>query len=64
MSTEEVIEDIISEPKYYIGKFNQSTASRIVKRYKTGCITLNKLHEFITAFGYEYEHGKWVKTPN
>ena len=62
MSNEEVINEIISEPKYYIGVINQSTASRTIKRFRDGTITLNKLNEFIAKFGYVKRSEGWVKT--
>ena len=61
MNSEQVIAEITSEPKYYIGVHEQSTASRIVKRYKEGRITLNKLNEFIEAYGYVWREGEWIK---
>lgn len=61
MTASEVIQEITSEPKYYIGVHEQSTASRIVKRYKEGRITLNKLNEFIEAYGYVWRNGEWIK---
>lgn len=62
MTASQAIAEITSEPKYYIGVHEQSTASRIVKRFREGRITLNKLNEFIEAYGYVFRDGEWVKT--
>lgn len=62
MSALEAVRAIISEPKYYIGVYEQSTASRIVKRILEGRATINKRDEFISAFGYVREGDKWIKT--
>lgn len=61
MKASEAIQEITSEPKYYIGVYNQSTASRIVRRFKDGKITLNKLEEFLNAFGYVNRDGEWIQ---
>ena len=61
MTAKEAIEEITSEPKYYIGIYPQSTAYYIVKRFHSGSITLNKLREFLNKFGYEERQGEWIK---
>ena len=61
MTASEAIQEITSECKYYIGKYPQSTASDIVKRFRNGTITLNKLKEFLNKFGYVQREGEWIK---
>ena len=61
MTAKECIEEITSEPKYYIGIYKQQTASAIVKRFHNGSITINKLREFLNAFGYVEREGEWIK---
>lgn len=62
MTAEQAINEITSELKYYIGHYPQSTASSIVKRFRNGTITLNKLEEFLNTFGYVEREGEWIKT--
>lgn len=61
MSAEECVNEITSELKYWVGVYKQSTASRIVKRFREGTITLNKLEEFLNAFGYVKRGSEWIK---
>ena len=61
MTAEEAVNEITGELKYYIGVYPQSTASLIVKRFRNGSITLNKLEEFLNKFGYVKREGEWIK---
>lgn len=63
MTTDEVIEKITGEYKWYhTGGMASSTAYNTLRRYKEGRITLNKLAEFLGRFGYQkVEDGKWEK---
>lgn len=62
MTAEQAVNEITSEVKYYIGVYPQSTASDLVKRFRNGSITLNKLEEFLNNFGYVKREGEWIKT--
>lgn len=52
MNEKEVMEEIQSKPKFYVGIYASSTAFNIIRRWKEKRITLSKLHEFFNAFGY------------
>lgn len=53
MNQSEAIEKIISEPKFYIGKLPQSTASHFVASYRKGMSKQKTIDEFLQLFGYE-----------
>lgn len=53
MNQNEAIEKIISEPKFYIGKLPQSTASNFVASYRKGMSKQKTIDEFLRLFGYE-----------
>lgn len=63
MSENEVINKIISEPKYYIGIMPQSTASNFIASYRKGMSKQKTIDNFISKFGYkkikEAEYGKY-----
>lgn len=61
MTAKEAIQEITAEQKYYVGVYSQQTASAIVKRFHSGSITINKLREFLEAFGYVEREGEWIK---
>lgn len=61
MTPTQAVQEIIAEPKYYIGIYKQSTASMLVKRIKEGKSTFNKTKEFLTAFGYSQQGNEWIK---
>lgn len=52
MNQSEAIEIIISEPKFYIGKLPQSTASHFVASYRKGMSKQKTIDEFLQLFGY------------
>lgn len=52
MTLDEVIDEITSEHKYYIGKMPQYTASRFLKTYREGTAKRSTVLEFIKKFGY------------
>lgn len=63
MTENEVINQIISEPKYYIGVMHQSTASNFIASYRKGMSKQKTIDNFISKFGYkktkEAEYGKY-----
>jgi len=63
MTTDEVIEKITGEYKWYhTCGMASSTAYNTLRRYKEGRITLNKLAEFLGRFGYQQvKDAKWEK---
>lgn len=64
MTQQEAIEKIISEPKFYIGKVPQSTASNFVASFRKGMSKQSTIDSFLETFGYvkikdaEYEQVK------
>jgi len=52
MTQSEAIEKIISEPKFYIGKINQSTASNFVASFRKGMSKQSTIDSFLETFGY------------
>lgn len=64
MTQSEAIEKIISEPKFYIGKMAQSTASNFVASFRKGMSKQSTIDSFLETFGYvkikdaEYEQIK------
>lgn len=52
MTQSEAIEKIISEPKFYIGKMPQSTASNFVACFKAGMSKQKTIDNFLETFGY------------
>ena len=62
MNQNEAIEKIISEPKFYIGKLPQSTASNFVASYRKGMSKQKTIDEFLQLFGYvKIEEAKYEK---
>ncbi|AGO48011.1 hypothetical protein Phi18:2_gp45 [Cellulophaga phage phi18:2] len=55
MTESEVINQIISQPKYYIGIMPQSTASLFVKRWREGKAKRKTIEAFCLKFGYKCE---------
>ena len=53
LTLEEVINQITSEHKYYVGVMPQSTAANFVKRFREGKAKRKTAIEFIARFGYE-----------
>lgn len=52
MNQSEAIEKIISEPKFYIGKMHQSTASNFVISFRKGMSKQSTIDSFLETFGY------------
>lgn len=52
MTLDEVIEEIVSKPKYYIGIMPQSTAANFLIRYRAGSVKTSTAERFIAKFGY------------
>jgi len=52
MTQSEAIEKIISEPKFYIGKLPQSTASNFVASWRKGMSKQSTIDSFLQLFGY------------
>lgn len=52
MNQNEAIEKIISEPKFYIGKLPQSTASNFLASYRKGLSKQKTIDSFLETFGY------------
>lgn len=62
MTEQEAIEEIISEPKFYIGKMKQSTASNFVASYRKGMCKQKTINAFLNTFGYVVSKPtEWVK---
>ena len=62
MKIEEVIEEIISEHKWYIGKIGQSASSRFVKKFRAGKASLKYMNYLAELYGYEIsEPAKYKK---
>ena len=52
MNQNEAIEKIISEPKFYIGKIPQSTASNFVASWRKGLSKQKTIDSFLETFKY------------
>lgn len=52
MNEKEVIELIISEHKWYVGKLPQSTAATFVKQWRKGKARHETVLSFMLKFGY------------
>lgn len=52
MTQTEAIEKIISEPKFYIGKLPQSSASNFVTSFRKGMAKQKTIDSFLELFGY------------
>lgn len=62
MTTDEAIEQITSQPKWYIGKMPQSTASNFLASYKKGMAKKSTIDSFLSKFGYELKQKEqWEK---
>lgn len=53
MTQTEAIEKIISEPKFYIGKLPQSSASNFVTSFRKGMSKQKTIDSFLYLFGYQ-----------
>lgn len=66
MTQSEAIEKIISEPKFYIGKINQSTASNFVASFRMNMAKQKTIDRFLEKFGYvkvqdaQYEQQQYI----
>lgn len=62
MTQSEAIENIISEPKFYIGKLPQSTASNFVASWRKGMAKQKTIDSFLEKFGYvKIKDAEWAK---
>jgi hypothetical protein len=61
MTTEEVIEELSTLVKPYIGIIPQSTYSRTLRDIKNGNCKPKTMRKFFALFGYNQETIKWVK---
>ena len=61
MKTDEVIDRIKSDNKFYIGKMPPSTAFSILDRYKKGTLKFKTLEKFLNKFGYKLKTIEWTK---
>lgn len=53
MNQTELFNKIVSEHKWYVGKFSQPYASQLVARFKAGQLKQKTIDEFLQLFGYE-----------
>lgn len=62
MTIDEAIQEITKEPKWYIGKLNQSTASNFLASYRKGMAKKTTIDNFLNTFGYELKsEEQWQK---
>lgn len=62
MTKKECIQEIISEHKFYVGKFSQGYASNFVQRFKAGQLKEKTINNFLAKFGYEkVKEEQWEK---
>ncbi|MNL45368.1 hypothetical protein D3C87_1680090 [compost metagenome] len=63
MTQDEAISLIISEPKFYIGIMNQSTASNFIASWRKGMSKQKTIDEFLSKFGYVLNRpAEWIKS--
>lgn len=55
MTEQEVIKEITSKPKFYIGIMPQSTASLFLKRFNSGSAKRSTIISFAKKYGYEVD---------
>lgn len=53
MTLDEVIQEITSEHKFYVGVMPQSSVSLFLKRYREGRVKRKTVIAFIQKFGYD-----------
>lgn len=53
MTQDEAIKEIISKPKYYVGKMKQAKAASFVMRWRAGSAKQKSINNFLEAFGYK-----------
>ena len=51
----EIIDKIISTPKWYDNHYSQSHASKLIKSIRNGKMTIEKMIVFFSKFGYHLE---------
>lgn len=62
MTVEEVINEITSEHKFYVGKMPQSTASNFLASYRKGMAKQKTIENFLEIFGYTIiKEAEWTK---
>lgn len=59
MTTDELMRIICTEPKFYAGVMNHSTAFSIKRRWKNGTVKQSTLIWFFAKFGYEPSEIEW-----
>jgi hypothetical protein len=55
MGIKEVIEEITSKHKFYIGVMSQPAAAMFLKRFREGTARHQTVLKFIGSFGYELD---------
>jgi len=63
MLIEEVLDEIQSRVKPYVGIMPQSTFSNAIKAIKNGTYKNSKREWFMSRFGYGKSPDEWVKKP-
>lgn len=61
MTTEEVLKEITSTPKWYAGKFSAQIASRIKRHIKKGIYRPDSMQRLFAKFGYQQNEVTWKK---
>lgn len=61
MTENEVITELNSQIKPYIGIMHQGTYSNYMTRYKFGILKPSTLCKFLNQMGYFKENGLWIK---
>jgi len=56
MTIDEVIREITSKHKFYIGVMSQPAAGMFLKRYQEGTARHETVLKFIESFGYEVDN--------
>lgn len=59
MTTKEVFNEITSKPKWYGGVISPQSASRIIRKHKSG--KYNNYNWFFGLFGYDKNETTWFK---
>lgn len=61
MNEQEVIKELQTKVKPYIGIMQQGTYSNTIIRYKNGLLKPSTLHGFLEKMGYIKIDGLWMK---
>lgn len=62
MTSQQVLKEITSEPKWYAGKFSPQIASRIKRHIKKGIYRPDSLERLFAKFGYVQNEVTWKKS--